>query len=501
LAGKKNGSYSEIDKSAFFFAQKCGKCHPGGGSLENDRDGNRYYDDVTGKWGYEISGVDPKYDGDYTAFSGGNPEFGAPWDKSGVVEGDCLMCHLKGYSWKARAAALNGRKFKWSPSIGAGWADVQMGKDKSGAGMVKNVTINYGKTDTADASNLSDFIVKEVPAGNCWGCHRVSDTKKRGRAITPESDIHISKQGTCIACHPNDNQHNFGKGDAGLSTVRDDLDYTAIDCHDCHLHGEGEDAPYPATHVIPPLHYALVSCEACHVPYKDTPGVLVVDNASTGKTIGFPTKAFLSYDPDNPTRWLPALTLHRGKIKPFKELVSMWWGDLDEKTGIVAPIPLWKIRGMEKPKVNDDNGDGKPEVNTEEEIQAFLLAIRGAEDKFGNPIAKNPALIKGGKVYKLAGNHVTHYEDHQAETHGFSLTHNVRPASEAIGSNGCTDCHSTNSLFFYRKVLVDAYDENAEPVFQPTWKLMGYTEDQVEKLTNLDTSVWVKQQNPVINNN
>jgi len=129
LAGKNNSSYSDIDKSVFFFAQKCGKCHPGGGGVEYDRDGNLLYDDRTGKFGYEMSGRDPKYDGDYTSFSTGNPDFGAPWDESGVIEADCLLCHLKGYNWGARAAALNGRKFRWAPAIGAGWADVETGKD------------------------------------------------------------------------------------------------------------------------------------------------------------------------------------------------------------------------------------------------------------------------------------------------------------------------------------------------------------------------------------
>ena len=398
------------------------------------------------------------------------------------------MCHLEGYNWKARAAALNGRKFRWAPAIGAGWADTEMGKDKAGAGMVKGVTINYQKTGIADASKLGDAILSSPTAANCWGCHNVSDTKKRGRSIEPDKDIHVKAMGECVTCHPSDDQHNFAKGDAGLSTVRDDLDHTMQTCADCHLGRQGKEAPYPAKHDLPPLHYAMISCESCHIPYKDDASVLVVDNAATGKTIGFPTAAFLKYDSDKPKRWMPALKLHNGKIKPFKELASVWWGDLDEKTGIVAPIPLWKIRGLEKPEAADDNGDGKPEVNTEKEIKAYLEAIKGAKDKFGTPIAGNPALIKGGKVYKLAGTKVAHYEDHQADTHGFSLSHNVLPTANAIGAKGCNECHSKGSSFFFRKVLVDPYDENARPVFKPTWELMGYSEAQVEKFTTLDVS-------------
>lgn len=486
MAAKSNKSFSEIDKSAFFFAQKCGKCHPGGGGLEFDRDGYRYFDEKSGKFGYQLSGRDPKFDGDYTAFSAGNPKFGAPWDKSGVVEADCLMCHLKGYSWKKRMASLNGRKFRWSASVGAGWADVEMIKDKTGAPMVKTVSINYKKNKTADFNKLGAQITKSVPAKNCWACHNVSDTKKRGRSIEPTKDIHIKKMNTCVTCHPSDKQHNFAKGDAGLSTVRDDLDNTMLTCQDCHVGKKGKEAPYPAKHSFPKQHYVQIGCEACHIPYKDDAGVLVVDNATTGKTIGFPTAKFLKFDKEKPKRWMPALKVHRGKIKPFKELVAVWWGDLNEKTGMVRPIPLWKIRGMKKPNLKDDNGDGKPEVNTIEEIKAYLLAIRGAKDKFGNPIAENPALVKGGRVYKLAGSSVTHYEDHQAETHGFSLSHNVLKASVAVGTKGCSECHSKDSSFFFRKVLIDPYDENGKPVFEPTWKLMGYTKEQVDKFTSMN---------------
>jgi hypothetical protein len=485
LAAKTNKSFSDIDKSVFFFAQKCGRCHPGGGGLENDRDGHRYFDEKTGKFGYQLSKRDPKFDGDYTGFSAGNPKFGAPWDKSGVVEADCLMCHIKGYSWKARMSALNGRKFRWGPAIGLGWADVEMGKDKTGTPKVNTVTINYSKTKIADFKGLGDQITKAVPAKNCWSCHQKSDTKKRGRSIEPDKDIHLKKMGTCVTCHPSDKQHNFAKGDAGLSTVRDDLDNTMKTCADCHLSKDGNTAPHPAKHSFPPTHYTQIACESCHIPYKDKPGVLVVDNAATGKTIGYPTAKFLKFNKEKPKRWMPALKLHRGKIKPFKELVAIWWGDLDEKTGVVAPIPLWKIRGMSKPKPQDDNGDGKPEVNTASEIKTFLVAIKNAKDKFGTPIAKNPALVKGGRIYKLAGENLTHYEDHQAESHGFSLSHNVLDSSVAVGKKGCQECHSKDSSFFFRKVLVDPYGEDGKPVFKPTWTLMGYTKDQVKHFTTL----------------
>lgn len=486
-------SFSDMDKSAYYFAQKCGECHPGGGSLEYDRDGYKYYDDQTGKFGYQLSGRDPVLDGDYTAFSGGDPNFGVPWDKSGVLEADCLMCHLKGYDWKIRSAALNGRKFRWAPAVGAGWAEVEMGKDKSGLPLVKSLTINYNKIGKADFKNLANQIIKKIPAENCWYCHYTADTKKRGRTVDPYKDIHILKMRTCVICHPSDDQHNFAKGDAALSSVRDDLDLTMKTCRDCHLNREYKTAPYPEKHTFPPLHYGMISCEACHIPYKDVPGKLVFDNATTGRTIEYHTDIFLDFDAQYPKRWMPVLKMRRGKIRPFKELISIWWGDLNDKTGVVAPLYLWKIRDLKKPDFKDDNGDGKQEINTFEEIKAFLLALQGARDKFGNPIARNPALAKGGKIYKLAGSGLTFYRDRQAESHGFSISHNVLPATEAIGVKGCKECHTKDSAFFHRQVLLDPCNEEGKPVFVPTWELMGYTEEQVEELTDLESIMEIQR--------
>lgn len=495
MAGKSNTSFSQIDKSSFFFAQKCGACHPGGGALELDRDGHRYFDEKTGKFGHQLSGRDPKFDGDYTSFSGGNPNFGAPWDKTGVVEADCLLCHLKGYAFGARKAALNGRKFREAPAVGAGWAKAVMGTDATGVPMVKEVAIDYSRKEIADPAKLGDAIVRAVPAKNCWACHTVSDQKKRGRTLDPEKDIHVKRIGSCLPCHPSDAEHNFAKGDGGVETARDDLDFTMPSCADCHLSGKDKKAPYPARHSFPPRHYALIACASCHIPHLEDAAQLLADNATSGVTIEVSTAGYLKFDDQAPNRWRPALKLHRGKIRPFKELVAIWWGDLNEKTGMVRPIPLWKVRDWKKPDLADDNGDGKPELNSAGEVKAFLASLKGAKDKFGEPLVQGtPALMKGGHVYKLAADgSVAHYEDVQAESHGFTVSHNVQAASAAIGAKGCAECHAKDSPFFTRKVLVDPYGEDGKPVFEPTWKLMGLSESRLKKLETLDTSGWKKK--------
>ena len=101
-----------MDKSSFYWTKECGICHPGGGPSEYDREGNRY-DEVAKDPKNRIQPRGDNFlDGDY---------YQSDWAKSGVSEADCLICHLKGYDWKARALAIRGGFFQEAPSSGAGW--------------------------------------------------------------------------------------------------------------------------------------------------------------------------------------------------------------------------------------------------------------------------------------------------------------------------------------------------------------------------------------------
>jgi len=95
LAKKENASADDFaDLGAAGWIQRCESCHSGGGWMEKDRQGRRYDE------------VDPEtvkaFDGDY--YNRGTDENNQPadssvvsrwdWKKSGVVENDCLMCHI-----------------------------------------------------------------------------------------------------------------------------------------------------------------------------------------------------------------------------------------------------------------------------------------------------------------------------------------------------------------------------------------------------------------------
>ncbi len=491
LARKVNQNPSEIEMSSFAFAQNCGACHPGGGWGEYDRRGRLYYDEGNKKFGYEDSERGPLLDGDYTPYSNGNADYGSPWNESGVSEADCLLCHLKGYQWKERGATLRGKFFKFGPTVGAGWTNVKISKDESGDLRTEEVTVDYTKKEAADFENLHLQIEKEPPDENCLECHAMSSAKRTGlMEWNPEKDIHKARGLRCMSCHPSDKEHNFAKGDSIQQTVRDDLNNTMPSCEDCHYRGKDKRAPR-YKHPFSPRHLKLIACQTCHIPFRTSTADLVYDYASTGQLSVYETSKFLSNDPSdprkpipaaNPNIWYPAMTKYKGRIVPTKPLTVIYWGDFDSKANRVKPISLWKIQEFKKPLLKDDNGDGIPEVNSFAEIKTFLQALKG-KDRLGNPIALHPVLMKSGFLYQLdKRGEVEKIKHDQAELLDFSISHQVRAGPDVIGAKGCKECHSRKSSFFLRKVLVDPYDEKGRPIYVENWERLGIDKERLSRL-------------------
>ncbi len=67
-----------------------------------------------------------------------------------------------------------------------------------------------------------------------------------------------------------------------------------------------------------------------------------------------------------------------------------------------------------------------------------------------------PVYVAGGKLYSI-NNKVLVKDDHEAaEPYKWPIAHDVRPASQSLGSNGrCADCHDDTSPFIFGKVEVD----------------------------------------------
>jgi hypothetical protein len=490
---------SDIDKSSYYFTKDCGVCHPGGGPTEYDRKGNRYDEFAQDPANHIQPGGDNYLDGDY---------YQSDWVKSGVLEADCLICHLKGYDWKSRARAVRAGLFSAAATIGAGWfKERPSGSLPNSPDAAVPFTVDYRRTEIVDPENLAAQITKAVPDTNCWACHVAPDRKKRGRSWNARTDVHKARGLNCVYCHPASEDHEMAKGNILVGSVRDDIDGTMKSCRACHLDGKDPRAP-KAEHAFPALHLEKMTCESCHIPFKEEPATAAFDNATTGKTITYLTHMLNSNNPLDPysnldgaprTRWYPAFLKHKGKIKPVDPMLSVWWGDWDRISHRVIPLFLWRIRDLTgatpQNKFSITNATllnalkGSKEVNTLEEIETYLRLLSTAKDRLGMPIIYHtPVLVKGGMIYYLENDQL-HKGPMPCHEGGFTccepfdLSHNIVSGKQALGATGCAECHSRPSLFFNRKILKDPFDEDGKPIYQEAWQLMGYSEKEILKLT------------------
>ena len=495
--------------TSFNFVVACGVCHPGGGPLETDRNGHRY-----DRWMQE-RGLEPGgengLDGDY---------FKAMWSKTGVIEADCLICHMPGYRYKARKAQIKSLNFRWAATVGAGLARVE-GSVK--AGQQPRVKYDVSKFDNVGHVNLR--MVLEVPSRNCLNCHAESDFKKRGASYLGQGVGHPARSGIrCVACHyagsraedPRINgreMHEIGKGDDPGDFVSDRLDNTVRTCTDCHDKGKFG-AAIMRHREIPPRHFKKLSCLVCHVPWRRVKAALIQDSTVYNEAPGIwppPKRIWQFYGPDakpwnyygevhreetefqREFQFVPEKAWYKGKIWPLNRVHSLWVGIRRKGVPGIDMVfmkdffSMWKAH-FEHPKtmypllskIRDDNGDGVIEVNRQEEISALLASVRQMLVSRGRyhqgtdqvVFVRDDEFTPDGKTWQVIKKFPW-----EASPYGsvFKFSHDVLPASSALGAKGCTDCHSLGSAFFFRPVLTRLWDERGKLAYEPNYKLLGYT--------------------------
>ncbi len=468
MAKKKNQNAAEIDLTAFEFvgggdpkspSPGCGGCHPGGGGLEFDRDGKRYDRRLK---------TDPalaqSLDGDY---------YQSKWDQTGVVEADCLICHLPGYNFKERARQLKMFNFKWATVAGSGIGEVK-GFVRDG----QQPTVVYNKRLFNEDGKIVLDLAYPPPSENCAACHTMADAKKRGWSWNDRinHDVHNLKGMECVDCHPAiDQQHNFAKGNENVSTVRDDLDHTMKTCQQCHEQGF-MGAPRPQHLSIRPNHLEKLACEVCHIPAL---------HIAAGEGFDVTTSMMVNYPKVGAKKigerftWRPRYQRdHKGeKIYPVNPLLPVIYTNQDQD-GRDYPLFAREI-GKAYAKIKEELKNKKPhqpELHTPEEIKLMLAAL--TETLPGNPRFKQirPHYHKGGQLYSLNDKgEVIATQDTSwcSQIEGFNISHNVAPAGLALGANGCGDCHADKAHMFLGKVATDLFGPGGKPVFATAGQLFG----------------------------
>jgi len=466
LAKKENNSPDEIDLTVYDFVGfssgsgsrlPCGACHPGGGGLEYDRSGNRYDEMLA-----ENPELRESLDGDY---------YQSNWDKSGVVEADCFVCHLEGYDFDERSAQLSKGNYRWAVVAGSRLGIVE-GAVKRG----QEPEVIYNRRFFNEDGSITLDISWPPPDDNCVFCHGQSDVRKRGFSWNDihNPDVHNGQGISCTACHPSGPDHQFTKGNARDLKVADHLDGTIKTCRECHSSGY-MGATIPRHFKIRPSHLDRISCEACHIPSLGRAAAAGFE-ATSGRLSFY-------YNPPHASEfgeqaaWEPAYERwEEERIYPFNSMLLIWWGNL-EADSIVYPLWLkehaegWKLFADQ---VTDDNDDGRPEVNRPEEMKAGLKAFARSLEGNARFNQVHPVLIKAGRAFHLNENDDLKELDYTSPPCvNFSISHNVAPARLALGANGCKDCHAEEAHFFKGQRVIDLFDSTGVPVTRSNGRYYG----------------------------
>jgi hypothetical protein len=249
------------------------------------------------------------------------------WQRSGLVEMNCFLCHLRDPADDKRIEALQSGRFRWAATATlANTGYVERKEDGGWRYVRRHFTTDgevfpnaFGLTDPRPANcGLCHGIVHEGPEpvrlkrglkhweteskGQIFGAQRIRDSVlnlQDKEKLTRPWDIHAARLLRCTDCHHSLNNpasfleasrsrprhlaydarrlsigaylerpsHHFAKGESAQGNVARRLDGTMRRCEDCH------DAEATHTEWLPnpKRHLRTLLCETCHIPQVHAP--------------------------------------------------------------------------------------------------------------------------------------------------------------------------------------------------------------------------------------
>jgi hypothetical protein len=148
----------------------------------------------------------------------------------------------------------------------------------------------------------------------------------------------------------------------------------------------------------------------------------------------------------DPALWKPVLA-YKGFLY---QLIDNNLDKSESKSAAAPSAQFFRLKdGKTQPIISDEEKRmmtalaGTDQTLTEEQVALVLKALG----------EKEHAYVSGGKLFRLNDKgKIEAKDDDAAAPVAWPLAHQVRPARQALGVNGCTDCHSSGSDFFFGKV-------------------------------------------------
>ena len=470
---------------------KCGTCHTGAGISEYDLHGHRFLTPEAKPDG----ALDPSYTirdrhtGQLVAWD---------WQKSGIAEADCFLCHVPKASRGARKKEMTTGNFRWADNATLADTGIVTRKD-DGTFTYDRAAFNKDGFVKPEALDLSDPTLD-----NCAQCHgftaknattilaiqhadimrgteksgwiyngaKISDTVFPNiigkQAMTYPWDVHAARGLICIDCHfsvnnpgrmihddPKKNlrykplgedpavylkrpDHNFARGNIPPETVNITSHNTMRGCGDCH------DAE--KVHAFLPYksrHFKALACQTCHIPavhfwaYRSDDWGFLMDTGSSRITFRGINGSIT--DPDSEvTGYLPAYITTRDKKNDLQirptNLITGVYW-FDKAKG--RPVFTWQVQ---KAFFGDRPAEGdwtyRPEI-----IKAFADKegiIDAPQAVYDTP--EKIALVKG-LLQRHAG---ISDPELRIEVVPWAMSHSLVGKEQAI--RNCTACHGSKSM-------------------------------------------------------
>ncbi len=162
---------------------------------------------------------------------------------------------------------------------------------------------------------------------------------------------------------------------------------------------------------------------------------------------------------------------------------AAYWGYV--KGGKVEPLlPKAAAQFVGSAPAEAGGAATQPAGMMKERIASILKNMEEA----GGASAGHAVYVAAGRRYALGAGGLTEETIPESEGGGayaWPVGHDVRPAGEALGAKGCTDCHAADSALLGGQVtaLGPWKIAGAAPAVTPAWKMAGIDADDVAALS------------------